>query len=829
MKKYLFLIAVVFILNSSLYSQIEFNTFYTTTVGPGMVYKKIVAPQMPWELDVLEIDLTNPYLEIETVKANNRLKGREVTSSMAERQSYENHIVVGAINADFFDGDGVPSNSQVIQGEILKTEWLAENDPKYWSTIGFDINNRPGITRNRFVSHIRVHGNVHKIHDVNAARNTDYLVLYNSFVGSSTATNEWGTEALVSPITDWLVNDTVRCVVEKVEQRIGNMVIPTGKSVLSGHGTSETFITEHINIGDTVAVYMGLEPALPELKELVGGFPRIVKNGQNYAIQGYAEEGGAADFHTARHPRTAVGFNADSTTFYFVTVDGRQQHSIGMSLMELADFMISIGVAQGLNLDGGGSTTMVVRGDIKNSPSDGTERAVANALLAISSAPQGELTQIQIEPDHCTLIKDNQLAFSTSGWDQYYNPASLSEDQIMYEIDPSLGTVTQDGVLTATVNGGEGWLYTNYNGLQDSAYIYINPIKKITLTPHSITTDTTRTIQFRVEAEDEDGIVQNLPLSRYEWQSTHPEIGNIDENGLFRGIAAGATEVIARYAELADTSQVLVDIVTNTVLLDSMDSLQNWSISGENIDTVATSISVVDTPRTFGNKAFMIDYQFTRLSTDPSWIFLKTDIPVNGVPDTIQVDVKSDGSRHKLYVVAEDNNGELFQAPMLGYATGSSYRKVNVRTIYFQPVDKGEFFYPIRIKGIHIKLGTNTDIGEINKGTLYLDNFRLQYPKFSSIHETGHGMNPKYCVLHQNYPNPFNPDTVIRYEIPKSTKVNLTVYNSLGQKIEALVDGFQNAGHHSVVFRSRSLASGTYIYRLQAGDVEISRNMTFVK
>jgi len=85
------------------------------------------------------------------------------------------------------------------------------------------------------------------------------------------------------------------------------------------------------------------------------------------------------------HPRTAVGVDQTGDTFYMVVVDGRQPGwSEGMTLPELADLMISFGAYQAINLDGGGSTTMVIRQDgvpvLVNSPSDGSERLVGNHL-----------------------------------------------------------------------------------------------------------------------------------------------------------------------------------------------------------------------------------------------------------------------------------------------------------------------------------------------------------------------------------------------------------------------------------------------------------------
>jgi exopolysaccharide biosynthesis protein len=96
------------------------------------------------------------------------------------------------------------------------------------------------------------------------------------------------------------------------------------------------------------------------------------------------DEGDLPRFSKLRHPRTGIGFSQDSSTVYFITVDGRQQTSRGMTLIEFADLMIEHGIYQGLNLDGGGSTTMVVSNIIVNSPSDQTgERKVGNCIVVI--------------------------------------------------------------------------------------------------------------------------------------------------------------------------------------------------------------------------------------------------------------------------------------------------------------------------------------------------------------------------------------------------------------------------------------------------------------
>ncbi|PJA54891.1 MAG: hypothetical protein CO167_01285, partial [Candidatus Marinimicrobia bacterium CG_4_9_14_3_um_filter_48_9] len=93
---------------------------------------------------------------------------------------------------------------------------------------------------------------------------------------------------------------------------------------------------------------------------------------------------------------------------------------------------------------------------------------------------------------------------------------------------------------------------------------------------------------------------------------------------------------------------------------------------------------------------------------------------------------------------------------------------------------------------------------------------------------------PDVFALHQNYPNPFNPTTTIRYDLPEATDVTIMVYNMLGQRVATLVNSHQNAGYYSLRWNGQTnngsqIASGIYLYRIQAGSFTKTMKMMYMK
>ena len=88
---------------------------------------------------------------------------------------------------------------------------------------------------------------------------------------------------------------------------------------------------------------------------------------------------------------------------------------------------------------------------------------------------------------------------------------------------------------------------------------------------------------------------------------------------------------------------------------------------------------------------------------------------------------------------------------------------------------------------------------------------------------------PTEFGIWQNYPTPFNPSTIIKYALPYASHVNLSVFNTLGQRVALLVDGKQEAGYHEVTFEGSGLTSGVYFYRLQARSINEQQATDYIE
>ncbi len=816
-KKFLSPLLLLALVSNLIFPQTD--TITSKYVGPGVKHISITFPSVPWRINILEIDITNPFINLETVKASKngreQLYALEKTSSMAGRKNWENHTVIGAINGDFYDTNtGIPVNVQVENGEVLR-------GPISRSVFGLTIDKKPFIEIFNYYGEVFAGDSSRQIHGINETRGTDKLILYNSYFGFSTGTNQWGTEVLIRPLGNWVVNDTVYCVVDSIVSWVGNMSIPLGKAVLSGHGKSGEFLRNNVKVRDTVKILLRLSPNVGRIFQAIGGLPRIIRDGANVVAQTYQQEGASSSFTYTRHPRTAIGISRDSTKIYFLTVDGRQSSSVGMTLDELANFMLTFDIWQGINLDGGGSTTMVVRGKVVNSPSDATgERSVSNAILVVSSAPQDTLNKIEIYPKRLKIFRGEQFQFKFEGYDRYFNPINVPLNQISWSCDSTIGRIDLSGLFTAGKKYDSGYVYVRHiNGLRDSCFVVVHTLREISISPKKAVTDTGRTIQFSATGFDTEGNFRKISASEIEWEEIGG-IGSVNILGLFRAFNEGSCKIVGRFDELSDTAEVQVIIGKGEKVVEKFDEL-NFYLTGENIDTIKSKIFLTDTNFISPNKALGVEYRFVYTAGKQHWIYVNSDIPIFGVPDSIYIYVYGDGGTYRLYYFVSDDNDEIFVFSVGSINWAGEWRRLGVSTKYpIQTVSGSYFCYPIKIVKIALYLAGSYADGVEYTGRILFDDLSLTYPVKVTRVEGGSVSEGLEFKLYQNFPNPFNPKTKIKFSISQLASnydVEIVIYDLLGRRVRGFAIGKLNPGVYEFDLEAKDLASGVYFCVLKAG------------
>jgi len=356
---------------------------WTKQLAKGVTLtQQVMNSSKPLVVNVLTIDPKIPGVRLKAVIARDKViddddtKGRETVSSMAKRLN-----AAVAVNADFFPFTGDMLSLHVTDGEIVSEPWQGR------VVFGITADGRPLFDKVGFVGKVMLpDGRSFEVRGVNRSRGKNEIVLYTPRYSRSTGTSKDGVEVVVKldngPVR---IGSPVTGVVSEILTNSGNTRLSEGCIVLSGAGMASIPLSKWLSVGTSVTLDLKLNgvstTGWDNVVEAVGGGPCLLKNGEEFIDA--EEEGFSPSFSTTSHPRTALGATADGK-IVIVTVDGRQSVSSGMSLDRLAELMKSLSCVNAINLDGGGSTTIATYFGVLNSPSDGSERPVANGLAVLA-------------------------------------------------------------------------------------------------------------------------------------------------------------------------------------------------------------------------------------------------------------------------------------------------------------------------------------------------------------------------------------------------------------------------------------------------------------
>ncbi len=340
------------------------------------VRQDLTHPGGPWKIHVLEADPEE--IAIRVAHAYDAAIGLETTAELAARRG-----APAAINGGYFQMRGLLAGDS--QGALQIEGTLLSEPDRGRASVGFYDSN--GVTRSVF-GRLGFRGAVNlgdgesiTIDGINRGRGSSEVILYTPEFHRTTLTPPHGAEVVIE-------NGRIT----SVREGAGCSVVPPNGAVLSIGSQRERELVPRFRHGNEIAVETSLIPLLPDPENdwentefIVSGGPLLLWNGRR--LEEPEKESISRVFFLARHPRTAAGVRADGTLL-FVTVDGRRaKESVGMSIPELTDLMLELGCVSAINLDGGGSTTMVIEGKTVNRPSSsGGDRQNGDAILLFPRA-----------------------------------------------------------------------------------------------------------------------------------------------------------------------------------------------------------------------------------------------------------------------------------------------------------------------------------------------------------------------------------------------------------------------------------------------------------
>ena len=334
------------------------------------------------KISLLRLDLKKVRLDVH--HAHDKAIGLETTSSIAKRKG-----AVAAINAGFFRLDmskfaGDAAGVLKVDGKVLSENVngrvaLGISNGKKTDVAFAHINTSVAILN----LGLSVDG-IMQIDGINRQRKSHEIILFTPEFGRTTQTDNAGDEYVIRRGNEWSPNGKI----VEIRKGKGDSLIPIDGYVISGTGEKVEKLRVFFSTGfqrasssvinDTLEV--GVNKFFSDAEDIVAGVPQLIKNGKIDIT--WQQEKASRSFVETRHPRTAVAKLKDGK-FLMMTVDGRQPGvSVGMTLQELAEYLLGLGAVDAMNLDGGGSTTMFLDGKVVNIPSDREgERKVGDAII----------------------------------------------------------------------------------------------------------------------------------------------------------------------------------------------------------------------------------------------------------------------------------------------------------------------------------------------------------------------------------------------------------------------------------------------------------------
>ncbi|MBE7053008.1 MAG: phosphodiester glycosidase family protein [Ruminococcaceae bacterium] len=385
-------LAIIFLFNITAQAKI-YDVTQTQTISKGIELTNIKRlDNYGWlNINIAKINITDDDLELKLLKNKDDIKKMQNVKTLAD--TYGTEI---AINGDFFSrstsSSGSPVGVEVIDGKMIASPAESYDKMAIFTHNYEEISAIDYIDATMMI--VAPNDETDFIRSINKYDDGSKISIYNT---------NWGklSQGSVGNLVEFVVEDDV---ITSINFDVGPVEIPQNGYIISFLKDHTTFMLDNFIVGDKVKIITHFD--FSDSKVALGGGTVLVKDGKKATITHDV---------TGNNPRTALGISKNGEDIYFVTVDGRQTSSKGVTLSYFADILIEYGIYNAINLDGGGSTTMVAKkfletkNSVINSPSDSSLRAVINGIGVVNTNTDNSLSSLLVSANDTVIYSPVKL------------------------------------------------------------------------------------------------------------------------------------------------------------------------------------------------------------------------------------------------------------------------------------------------------------------------------------------------------------------------------------------------------------------------------------
>ncbi len=703
----------------------RFDYIFTTKRGNATVKT---------DVHVIEVDLSNPNVALNAMSGKNNSIGQK---NNILNMVKENKAVAG-INGDVYvmANEGAPLGTQITSGALMSSPARQ----KGMFAIAVTKDRKPVIDTYSFAGKVTAeNGKTFNITGMNQSSyfpeiegviysHVDQMYIYTSAWGGKERPNNSATKPTEVLVIDGVIDNITYEVPMPGE-------IPKNGYILRTSGAAAKFVRENLKIGQPIASEYSLksettgklvDPSSFEM--MVGGHTLLVDQGKASAFS--RDVSGVSGYSYTS--RSAAGYSKDGTKVYLITSE-RKGSNTGLSLKELQQVMVDLGVYKGINLDGGGSTTMIERPlgnfDIQTAHpvQDGSMRSVSNGIGVFTLAPAGKLGGIIISGD-TMMLKGQSATFSLKGYDSFYNPVDMSKVETQWTTDKTgdkaIGTF-KNNVFTAS-RIGQTELTVSSGGVKKSIKVDVvgsEQIKSLKASGSAVlTVGYSFTPSFTATLKNGKSVKISPSAVDWEFVGFKADVndGKITIQSIDKDTKIGYA--IARY----DGYGTMIPVVKSesSIMFEDFET-SRYAITSQVAPAATTKGSVKlvsDLPDQKSGRALQISYDFSEGSgTKASYAVFGTQggVGMTGTPSAMSIDVYSDNSNNWMRAEVVDANNKIHYVDIAKAMNWTGWKNVRVN------LPTADMKYPVKLKRIYV---VALDDGSTNKaisGTVAIDNIKL--------------------------------------------------------------------------------------------------------